>query len=78
MYFATQKITTAVMMFIAIVGLIIRIFPPFIITFGALGLPAFLHRFLRQQQVPRSEWLVLGSISLAVVYTTAVFIYSLL
>ncbi|MEM7113351.1 MAG: UbiA family prenyltransferase [Chloroflexota bacterium] len=72
------KVTTAVMMLIAIIGLIIRIFPPFIITFGALGLPAFLHRFLRQQQVPRSEWLVLGSISLAVVYTTAVFIYSLL
>ena len=71
------KATTAVMMLIAIVGLAIRIFPPFIITFGALALPAFLHRFLRQQHVPRSEWLVLGSIGAAVVYTTAVFIYSL-
>lgn len=71
------KVTTAVMMLIAIIGLAIRIFPPFIITFGALGLPAFLHRFLRQHHVPRSEWLVLGSIGAAVVYTTAVFIVSL-
>lgn len=71
------KVTTAVMMFIAIIGLVIQVFPPFIITFGALALPAFLHRFWRQQHVPRSEWLVLGSIGAAVVYTTAVFIYSL-
>lgn len=72
------KLSTAVMMLIAVAGLIIRIFPPFIITFGALGLPAFLHRFLRQNDATRSEWLVLGSIGAAVLYTTAVFIYFLL
>lgn len=72
------KGSTAVMMLIAIVGLAIRIFPPFIITFGALGLPAFLHRFLRKNQATRSEWLVLGSIATAVIYTATVFIYSFL
>lgn len=47
-------------------------FPWFVLPYGAIGLPALLHRFLRREKTPRSETLVIVSTSTAFLYTLAI------
>jgi 4-hydroxybenzoate polyprenyltransferase len=46
-----------------------RILPLWLIPYTLIGLPILLHRFLRDWQAPRSEWLVRLSIISSVIYT---------
>jgi lycopene elongase/hydratase (dihydrobisanhydrobacterioruberin-forming) len=69
---------TAVCLLIALVAVLSGTIPWFLLPFGLIGLPALLHRFLRQSDAPRSERLVLFSTTAGFMYAGVIFCYFLL
>lgn len=69
---------TAVLIITACLFVIYGVIPWFILPFGVIGLPALIHRFLRKQDAPRAEWLVLASTTTGFLYTGIIFFYYLL
>jgi chlorophyll synthase len=69
---------TVVCLLIALVSVLSGTIPWFLLPFGLIGLPALLHRFLRQPETPRSERLVLASTTVGFLYAGLIFCYFLL
>jgi 4-hydroxybenzoate polyprenyltransferase len=69
---------TAVCILTALINVLIGTIPWFILPFGVIGLPALLHRFLRHEEKPRSERLVVASTTVGFLYTGIIFVYFLL
>ncbi len=63
-----QGITIAAILF-ALFNILNGVIPWYIVPLGAIGLPAYLHRFIRQGDENRSEKLVLLSTTAGFVYT---------
>lgn len=63
------QVTTGLLLVVSAVYVLDGTIPPFVAAFGLIGLPAMLHRFLRQRTRPRSEKLVTLSAITGLVYT---------
>lgn len=72
------RVATAVCLLIALFSVLNGTIPWFLLPFGLIGLPALLHRFWRQPEVPRSERLVILSTTAGFLYTGVIFFYFLL
>lgn len=63
------QLTTGLLLVISAVYVLNGTIPLFVAAFGLIGLPAMLHRFLRQRTRPRSEKLVTLSAITGLLYT---------
>lgn len=60
---------TFLVMLLVCAAIYARLLPLWLIPYSLIALPLFLHRFLRDWQAPRSEWLVRLSIIGSLLYT---------
>lgn len=71
------KVTTGLLIAIAVFGFVSRELPLILVPFGLITLPVLLHRFARRDR-PRSERLVMVATVLALIYGSAMLGYFLL
>ncbi|MCB8951603.1 MAG: UbiA family prenyltransferase [Ardenticatenales bacterium] len=69
------KALSAILILTTVVYLLNGTLPLFVLPIGVIAMPAILHRFLRQEDIPRSERLVIISTTAGFVYTLGVFLY---
>ena len=63
------RVLTVAFILIVCAAVYWRVLPLWLIPYTLIGLPILLHRFLRDWQAPRSEWLVRLSIISSLIYT---------
>lgn len=62
------KIFTAILCLITVITILGGVFPLFLLPFGLMILPLFLHRLVRPRHIPRSERFVVVGVAIMLVY----------